>query len=247
MECVEHGLIDAPWLRFGDGAAVLRALGAIGHRSPGLGRLLAEGSRRAAEIVGGGSSAWAPHVKGLELPGYELRTLHAAALGLAVNARGADHNRSGAQQADLDGQVDRFGAGAEHVAAAIEAEDRAAVMDSLILCSFLRGVFEEPFPEWAALLAAVTGWDIDAAELQTIAERIIDTKRAYNLREGATAADDTLPTRLLETPLPMGSGRTASLTRDTLRGMVEDYYAARGWDNTGHPSQAQTADLLLNV
>ena len=150
MECAERGLIDAPWLRFGDGEALMRALREIGARE-GLGDLLAEararGRRRSA-----GSAAFAPHVKGLELPGYEPRTLHAMALGLAVNARGADHNRSGAYEADLSGELDRLAGGDVHVAAAIETEDRAAIMDSLILCKFLRGVFEDPFPDWAALL-----------------------------------------------------------------------------------------------
>ncbi|HEY3604066.1 MAG TPA: aldehyde ferredoxin oxidoreductase family protein [Sporichthyaceae bacterium] len=247
MECVERGLLDEPWLRFGDGDAVLKALELIGTRSPGLGELLAQGSRRAAEVVGGGSGDFAPHVKGLELPGYEPRTMQAMALGLAVNSRGADHNRSGAYDADLSGEVDRLAGGTPHVHAAIGTEDRAAVMDSMILCKFLRGVFSDPFTEWAALLAPVTGWDIDAAELQTIGRRIVSAKRAFNLREGATSADDTLPTRLLETPLPMESGRTATLTRETLRGMVEGYYAARGWDDGGRPAPAQTEDLLLDA
>ncbi|MGE3256905.1 aldehyde ferredoxin oxidoreductase family protein, partial [Pseudonocardia sp.] len=138
MECVERGLIDAPWLRFGDGAALLRALDEIGAREPGLGELLAHGSRHAAGVVGSGSIDYAPQVKGLELPGYEPRTLQSMALGLAVNARGADHNRSGAYEADLSGELDRLDGGSRHVAAAIGTEDRAAVMDSMILCKFLR-------------------------------------------------------------------------------------------------------------
>ncbi|MGI8506247.1 MAG: aldehyde ferredoxin oxidoreductase family protein, partial [Solirubrobacteraceae bacterium] len=93
MECAERGLIDEPWLRFGDGAALMAAVEAIGARE-GIGALLAEGSRLASRAVGQGSEAFAAHVKGLELPGYEPRTLQAMALGLAVNARGADHNRS---------------------------------------------------------------------------------------------------------------------------------------------------------
>jgi aldehyde:ferredoxin oxidoreductase len=243
MECAERGLIDAPWLRFGDGAALLRALDLIGART-GLGELLAQGSRRAAEIVGEGSIAFAPQVKGLELPGYEPRTLQAMALGLAVNARGADHNRSGAYEADLSGEHDRLQGGPAHVAAAVGTEDRAAVMDSMILCKFLRGVFDDPFTEWAALLRAVTGWDVDAAELLAAARRIVLAKRAFNLREGATAADDTLPRRLLETPLELGSGRTAALTEDRLRAMVGGYYAARGWDAEGRPKPEDLAELL---
>lgn len=235
MECAERGLIDEPWLRFGDGAALLRALDAIGSCSPGLGELLAQGSRRAAEIVGQGSIDFAPQVKGMELPGYEPRTMQTMALGLAVNSRGADHNRSGAYEADLSGDLDRLAGGAAHVAAAIGTEDRAAVMDSMILCKFLRGVFTDPFTEWAALLRPVTGWDVDAEELRATARRIVDAKRAYNLREGATAADDTLPPRLLETGVELASGRTASLTAQTLQAMVDGYYTARGWDGAGRP------------
>ena len=244
MECAERGLIDAPWLRFGDGAALLRALDLIGARA-GLGELLAQGSRRAAEIVGEGSIAFAPQVKGLELPGYEPRTLHAMALGLAVNSRGADHNRSGAYEADLSGEHDRLNGGPAQVVAAVGTEDRAAVMDSMILCKFLRGVFDDPFTEWAALLHAVTGWDVDAAELRATARRIVLAKRVFNLREGATAADDTLPRRLLETPLELGSGRTAALTAERLRSMVEGYYRARGLDQAGRPDPADLADLRL--
>ena len=151
------------------------------------------------------------------MPGYEPRTLHAMALGLAVNARGADHNRSGAYEADLSGDLDRLDGGQAHVAAAIETEDRAAIMDSMILCKFLRGVFTEPFDEWAELLRPVTGWDIDGAELRATARRIVLLKRAYNLREGWTAADDWLPERLLSESLEVGSGRVASLTPERLR------------------------------
>ncbi|GAB1513065.1 aldehyde ferredoxin oxidoreductase family protein [Actinophytocola sp. KF-1] len=245
MECAERGLIDAPWLRFGDGAALLRALDEIGTRAPGLGELLAEGSRRAAGRVGHGSIDFAAQVKGLEMPGYEPRSLQSMALGLAVNARGADHNRSGAYEADLSGDVDRFRGGEAHVAAAIQTEDKAAVMDSMILCKFLRGVFEDPFTEWARLLALVTGWDLDADELRAAARRIVRAKRAFNLREGATAADDTLPARMLETPLELGSGRTAVLTADRLRAMVASYYEARGLDQDGKVAQADLADLHL--
>jgi aldehyde:ferredoxin oxidoreductase len=245
MECAERGLIDAPWLRFGDAGALLRMLDQIGERD-GLGDLLAEGSRYAAEQVGQGSAAFAPHVKGMEMPGYEPRTLHAMALGLAVNARGADHNRSGAYEADLSGELDRFDGGDAHVAAAVETEDRAAIMDSLILCKFLRGVFTEPFEEWAGLLSSVTGWDVDGAELRRTARRIVLAKRVYNLREGWRPADDWLPERLLSEPLRLASGREAGLTPVRLRAMIDAYYTARGLDDQGQPGQDQLTDLRLS-
>ena len=234
MECVERGLLDAPWLRFGDGGALLRALTEIGS-GEGVGPLLALGSRAAAEVVGQGSAAFAAHVKGLELPGYEPRTMQAMALGMAVNARGADHNRSGAYEADLSGELDRLAGGEAHVRGAIEAEDRSAVMDSMVLCRFLRGVFDEPFDEWARLLSLVTGWDLTADELRATAQRIVLAKRAYNLREGWQPEDDWLPERFLSEELTVGSGRTAALTPATLRSMIDGYYAARGLDRSGRP------------
>jgi aldehyde:ferredoxin oxidoreductase len=234
MECAERGLLDAPWLRFGDGSALLRALREIGS-GDGLGPLLSLGSRAAAQVVGQGSAAFAAHVKGLELPGYEPRTMQAMALGMAVNARGADHNRSGAYEADLSGDLDRLAGGEAHVRGAVEAEDRSAVMDSMVLCRFLRGVFDEPFEEWARLLSLVTGWDVTADELRATAQRIVLAKRAYNLREGWQPEDDWLPERFLSEELTIGSGRTAALTPARLRAMIDGYYAARGLDASGRP------------
>ena len=239
MECAERGLIDAPWLRFGDGAAVLRALDEIGTRT-GLGALLAEGTRVAAEQVGQGSGDFAAHVKGMEMPGYEPRTLQSMALGLAVNARGADHNRSGAYEADLSGDRDRLAGATDHVRAAIATEDRAAVIDSMILCKFLRGVFTDPYVEWAELLARVTGWDITGAELRETAGKIVLSKRAFNLREGWSPDDDWLPERFLDTPLTLQSGRTATLPAARLRDMIDTYYAERGLDAKGRPQLVDT-------
>jgi aldehyde:ferredoxin oxidoreductase len=179
------------------------------------------------------------------MPGYEPRTMQAMALGLAVNSRGADHNRSGAYEADLSGDHDRLEGGAAHVSAAIQTEDRSAVMDSLILCKFLRGVFTEPFEEWAALLSAVTGWAVDGAELQRTARRVVLAKRVFNIREGWQPADDWLPERLLSEPLALGSGRVATLTPERLRGVIDGYYAARGLDRHGRPDPADLADLRL--
>ncbi len=246
MECAENGLIDAPWLRFGDADALLRAIEEIGARE-GLGDLLAEGSRLASRAVGAGSEAFAAHVKGLELPGYEPRTLQAMALGLAVNARGADHNRSGAYEADLSGVHDRLAGGEPHVAGAIETEDRAAIMDSLILCKFLRGVFADPFSEWAALLNLVTGWDTDAEELKATARRIVLAKRMFNLREGWTRSEDWLPQRFLSESLELDSGRTATLSANRLEGMINSYYRDRGLEPTGVPTRATVRELELQA
>ena len=107
MECVERGWLDEPWLTFGSGEALLRAIELVGRRE-GVGDLLAEGSRRAAQAIGHDSIAFAPQVKGLEIPGYEPRALQTMALGFAVGTRGADHNRSDAYEVDFSDNVDRM-------------------------------------------------------------------------------------------------------------------------------------------
>ena len=229
MECVERGLLDEAWLTFGSGEAVLKAIDLIGRRE-GIGQLLAEGSRRAALAIGHGSIAFAPQVKGLEIPGYEPRALQTMALGFAVGARGADHNRSGAYEVDFSDKVDRRHATLDSVRHAIETEDRSALMDSLILCKFLRGVFADFHGEAAGMLAKVTGWDVTAGELRATAQRIVAAKREFNLLAGWTPEEDTIPARFLDAPLP--GDPAAVLTRDRLQELVAEYYRQRGWTNS---------------
>jgi aldehyde:ferredoxin oxidoreductase len=229
MECVERGLLDEPWLKFGSADALLRAIDLIGRRE-GVGDLLAEGSRRAAQAIGQGSLAFAPQVKGLEIPGYEPRGLQTMALGFAVGARGADHNRSGAYEVDFSDKVDRRHATLESVRHAIETEDRAALMDSLILCKFLRGVFTDFYAEAADMLQKVAGWDVTADELRETARRIVATKRQVNVLAGWTPEEDTLPERFLNTPLP--NDPAAVLSRDRLHELVAEYHRQRGWDGS---------------
>jgi aldehyde:ferredoxin oxidoreductase len=225
MECVDRGWLNEPWLRFGSGDALLRAIDLIGSRT-GIGRLLAEGSRRAALAIGHDSIGIAPQVKGLEIPGYEPRALQTMALGFAVGARGADHNRSGAYEVDFSGKVDRRNVTLEAVQHAIETEDKAALMDSLILCKFLRGVFEDFYAESAVMLRAVTGWEATADELRETAKRIVAAKRQFNLLAGWTPAEDTLPERFLSTPLP--DDPAAALSRTRLNELVAEYHRQRG-------------------
>ena len=225
MECVERGLLDEPWLTFGSGDAVLKAIDLIGRRE-GVGALLAEGSRRAAEIIGQGSIAFAPQVKGLEIPGYEPRGLQTMAIGFAVGARGADHNRSGAYDVDFSDKVDRRHATLDSVRHAIDSEDKAALMDSLILCKFLRRVLEDFHAEAADMLRAVTGWEIAANELRDTARRIIATKRQVNLLAGWTPDEDTLPDRFLDLPLP--NDPEASLSRERLHALDVESHRHRG-------------------
>src|SRR5262249_37085740 len=140
MECAEKGLLTEPGLCFGNAPVMLSLLDRIAGRH-GIGNLLAEGTRRAATAIGGDAPDFAPHVQGLEIPGYEPRARETMALGFAVGSRGADHNRSGAYEVDFSTRADRLHGSPEAARLAVETEDRAALLDSLILCKFLRGVF----------------------------------------------------------------------------------------------------------
>ncbi len=245
MECAEKGLLQEEGLRFGNSDIVLSLLERVARRE-GLGDLLAEGTRRAARVIAGGSADFAPHVKGLELPGYEPRALQTMALGFAVGSRGADHNRSGAYEVDFSAHADRLHGTPEAALLAVDTEDRAALMDSLILCKFLRGVFDDLFAESAALLGVVTGWDVTADELRGVARRVVTAKKLYNVREGWTPAEDTLPRRFLAEGLPAGASVTAALPEKRLREMVRAYYAARGWDREGRVPDELAAALGLD-
>lgn len=230
MECAEKGLLDLPWLRFGDSSALLRALKLI-VSDDDFGKLLSLGSRAMAYRIGHNSIRFAPQVKGLELPGYDPRGLQMMALGFAVGSRGADHNRSGAYEVDFSSAVDRRDVGPESVQLAIETEDRAALMDSLILCKFLRGVFADFFEESAMLLQLVTSWNVTAAELRQTARNIVAAKKRFNIQSGWTPSEDTLPQRLLTTAIPEDA--RAELSIDRLQSLVRAYNVARGWTEDG--------------
>jgi aldehyde:ferredoxin oxidoreductase len=247
MECGEKGLLPEARklsLRFGDADGLFAAIRAIGERRE-LGDLLAEGSRRAALALGGESSALAMHVKGLELPGYEPRSLKTMALGLAVSPRGACHNRSGAYEADFSGAVDRLRGDCGRGALVAASEDFAAVMDSLIVCKFLRKCFGDFYSEAAELLCHVTGWDYSADELRRAGERIHTLKRLFNEREGWRPEDDWLPARLLTEALPTGVAQGVGLTPEELSEMVRGYYRARELHETGHVRQRKVRELEI--
>ena len=245
METAERGLLPSfdlgfgnaksePGLNFGDGAAVIDVLDDIGHRRGFLGNLLAEGSRLAAEQIGSGSESWAMQVKGLEMPGYEPRSLKTLALGLATTPRGACHNRTSAYDADFSPEVDRLTVDERRGQIAADSEDFAAALDSLIWCKFLRRAFGDFWEESAAVYRMVTGWeDFDAMELRRASARIADLKKAYNQRWGWQRSDDTLPGRTLTEPLTDGVAAGVGLTADELDGMISDYYRARGWSVDG--------------
>ena len=230
MECAERGYLDDTLLRFGNDERLLQLIPQIANRTE-MGALLANGSKRVAMEIGQDTIDFAPQVKGMEIPGYEPRALQTMALGFAVGARGADHNRSGAYEVDFSEQVDRKRADITAAALAIETEDKAAVIDSLILCKFLRGVFDDLHAAAADMLNLVTGWDINRDEIIESAKRIIDLKKQFNILAGWSPEEDTLPKRMLQTAL--ADDPDASLSEETLQMLVKAYNRGRGWTDDG--------------
>jgi aldehyde:ferredoxin oxidoreductase len=243
MECAERAILDEPWLRFGDGNALLKALQMIGRRE-GLGDRLAEGSRLLSQHLGSNSHEFAPHVKGLELPGYEPRAMQTMALGLAVGARGADHNRSGAYEADFSARVNRRELTPLSAEWAVATESQSAIFDSLILCKFIRRALADTYESAAEMLRMVSGWPVTAEELLKTAQRIVTARKLFNVRAGWTPAEDTLPPRFFELALP--DDPNARLSRHSFREAVRTYNLHRGWSADGWPEEQQIKDLKLD-
>ncbi len=244
MTCNERRWWDGGALRFGAADALLDVLERIAARE-GVGAMLAEGSRRFAARVGHDAPSMAAEIKGLELPGFEPRAMQHLALGMAVSARGADHNRSGAYEVDLGGDVDRLSISPAAAARVASSEDDAALYDSLILCKFIRrAVGRAARPTMARMLQHVTGMQWRADDLQRVAGRIATARRWFNVRQGATAGEDTLPERFFVESIRVGS-RAVRIDRSAFRRSVEAYYEWRGWGPDGVPRLEQVEDLRI--
>jgi aldehyde:ferredoxin oxidoreductase len=232
-------------LRFGDAEAMLELVHRIGKRE-GLGDILAEGVKRAAEKIGKGAEKYANHIKGLEMTGYDIRGLKTAAIGYAVSFRGADHNRHGAYAADLKGTVDRFKVEKGRSKIVIDIEDLYTIIDSLIVCKFSRGVYYKEYEDLAKYYMLATGLEMTAEELKKTGERINVLGRLFNIREGLTRKDDNMPPKVMSTPIPDNTVSKGSyVSQQELDFMLNDYYAYRGWTPEGVPTVEKLKDLAM--
>ncbi len=146
---------------------------------------------------------------------------------------------------DFSGQVDRRHLTPAAARWAVETEDRAALLDSLILCKFLRGVFPDVVAASAEMLQLVTGWDVTPDELRATARRIVDARKLFNQRAGWRPADDTLPDRFFDNPLP--DDPQACLTREQLADAVRAYHRCRGWTSDGYLPSERLAALSEDI
>lgn len=250
MDCHEKGILSHEDLggidaHFGNGDAVVQLVEKIGKRE-GIGDLLADGAKAAAEKIGKNSAELAQQIKGLEVTGYDLRCLKTAALAAAVSFRGADHSRSGAYQLDMKGKVDRNKAEKGRGKIVKDGENILAVIDSLIVCKNSKATFYKELQDLAKLYSAVTSFDVTAEELEAAGDRIINLAKLINIREGLTRDDDTLPWKVLNQPVTEdGPAKDSVVTQDELELMLDDYYQSRGWTVEGVPPAAKLQELGL--
>ncbi len=235
MELYELGLItkeqtDGIELKFGN-AEALTVMAEKTGKHEGFGRELGLGSKRLCEKYGRPELAMV--VKGQEFAGYDSRALQGMGLGYATGNRGACHLRHDTFDVDM---ADVSGSGKAKPCK--HSQDDIAGIDSVGICLFTTSAWD--LDDLAAMLDAACEGEWNAARLHDAGERIWNLERLFNLRAGLTAADDTLPPRLLKDPAPSGTakGKVCELDR-----MLPEYYAERGWSADGVP----TPDLLRRL
>jgi len=220
----------------------------IAHRE-GIGDLLAQGVKRVSERLGGEALKIAMHTKGLETPGYETRGMPGHALGYATGDRGGDHERSYMVHYEARGAlwqgrpVDSF-AREGKAEIQIYTQNTTAGNDTLILCHFANEVGIETAIE---MLNAATGSNLTEEDLFIVGERVWNITRLFNLREGFTRADDDLPVRVKEEPLPDPRVKGQRISQEDLDYMLDDYYRLRGWDENGVPTEEKLTALGITA
>jgi len=262
MEAYDRGIItksdtngiDLTW---GNAKGMLEMIEKMGYRE-GFGDILSNGVKKASEIIGKGSEHFALHMKGLEMTAISPRAFWTMALSFAVNDSGADHTRVYPPYPPLPASVPKDLKLPFDIQQAAKRQipdekgklvkwlfDTRAVLNCLETCVWnSRGRLFSDLRPFAKALSAATGFSFTDKDLLTIGERICNLERAYNVREGLSRKDDTLPDRYLKEVYPRGpsAGKVVPL-----EGMLDDYYEARGWDKkTGRPTQTKLIELGLS-
>jgi aldehyde:ferredoxin oxidoreductase len=259
MECFEKGVIikeqtNGLELKFGNAEAMIKALEMMLTADGEFGKILGQGSERAAKIWGNGAAEYLITVKGSEAPAHMPQAKRSLGLIYAVNPFGADHQSSehdpyyeeGVPDLNLN-RLKMIGLGEpqpgysltpEKVRFAYLTEVFYSMLDSVELCQFVFG------PAWTLygpaetvqMIRAVTGWDITVEELMTIGERRLNLFRTFNAREGLDRKADKLPKKFFKQL--QGAGPTAgiALTREEIESAIDEYYKLAGWTNNGIPT-----------
>ena len=262
MECFERGIISerdtgGVYLKFGDAEAVIKVLLKIVNRE-GIGDILAEGVKRASEIVGKGSSEYAMHVKGKEIPMHEPRGKVGVGLMYALSPIGADHLQfphdpsyervsDDLRSLGITSAVNRLDLGPDKVKVAYYGMLWWGLLDCLGVCKFTfvphsAGVLTPN--HLVEVVNAVTGWHTSLWELMKTSERVLNLIRCFNVREGFSAREDTLPERFFR-ELEFGARRGHRIDKEKFQEAIKLFYEMAGWDEEGKPTRAKLYELGL--
>ena len=259
LECYEQGIIteddtDGKPILFGDKQSMIWLLHSIGDRV-GIGNLLAEGVRRAAEIIGNGADQFALHVKSQELPLHEPRFKQAMGLGYAVSPTGADHehNIHDTDFTQETGALNRMRSFDDFEPMKLDDLSPKKVklftyhtnwqhlMDCLVMCRFLPYNVEQI----VTLVQGMINCNVDKWELLRVGERAATLSRLYNIREGIGKDQDRLPDRFF-TPMTGGPLSGVTIDRNAFQIAMDQYYKLMGWDNHGRPTKNKMKSLSLD-
>ena len=239
LEMAEEGRLPDRSLRFADRDSILGLLCKIGERE-GIGDLLAQGPKRAAEATGADTLGRAMQIKNSGFAAWMPRRMKGTALAFATSNRGACHKRAPIG-AEITGQID-MGSTEGKAALVREIQDKVNAIFTLISCRFHE--FVTPVETYPLYLEAATGVSLSVPEFLRLGERLWNLERLFNLGAGLRRADDALPERCRE-PIKGGSSEGAVFGPGEFEAMLEEYYELRGWDREGVPGQAKLEELGL--
>ena len=258
LECYEKGILtkemtNGQELKFGDSDLVIDLVKKIANRE-GIGDLLAEGSRIAAQKLGKGSDHFAMNVKGMELPAYDPRAAKICGLAYVTANRGGDHITAFIEGPTFidspfllvdDSKIeDPFVADPKETKIVVDLENALTAFDAIGACKFMGLLL--PASDYVELINYALGWDMDVDEFRQAGERIYNLVRLYNQNAGMDRSHDTLPPRLMKDPLPDGPAKGMVIDEATLEMMKDAYYEFRNWDiATGNPSRQKLEELGL--
>jgi len=256
MECFENGLLNKEDtggvdLSFGNAEAMVKMVEMIGERK-GIGDLLAEGVKRAAERISNGAEEFAVHVKGQEVPMHEPRLKRGLGLGYAVSPTGADHVHNIHDtflEPKIPEQYKSLG-----ILEAVPTQDLGpkkvrlfkyvmtwrSLNNCLVMCLFTPWSVQQKVD----IVRSVTGWNTTAFELMMVSERAINLARIFNIREGFTWKDDWLPPRFFR-PKTSGALSSTAVDPEKLREAKTIYYSMMGWNEQGVPTRTKLEELNI--
>jgi aldehyde:ferredoxin oxidoreductase len=244
MELFERGIITKKDtggldLRFGDSDVAVTLPQLIALRR-GFGDVLAEGVARASKKIGRGSVRYAMHVKGMEYPGYDPRGTFSMALAYSTSDRGADHNRAWPVGYDAFGKIDPFTLQGKAELVQMD-QIRTSVKWSATMCDFFAANLELT----AKLLNAACETDYTEDTVKAVGKRIWTLTRLFNIREGFSRRDDSVPPRVFLDPLPEGNSKDKVVPESEFEKALTEYYRLWGWDDQGRPTKATLEELGL--